>query len=430
MTNIRTRAFVALAGLFGAGVAASGGAALAQDPGGSLFARDRNVSVMERPRPEYVGGGIQNGAFIFTPELNLGLEFTDNVFGTAANEESDTIAVFNPTLSVETTWSRHALSADASVTRREYFDFSDESVWNYTLGGAGRLDVQRDTFLEGGLRYSSLTEARTSAGAANQAAEPIEYDLFNAFVGGRRALGRVMIQGELGLDDVDYDDARLFGGGVADQDFRDHEQTKAMVRADYAISPDTAFFGRVSLNERDYDLAPPATPVVRDSSGFTIDAGADFDIRGVARGQVGVGYTEQDYDSAALPDVDGMSVDAVVEWFPTQLTTVTAQASRAVQDAPFNNAGGYFASTAAVTVDHELRRNVIISAGVSLAQDDYQDIDRTDERFGVNAGVTYFMNRSVGVRASWNYVEQDSSGAAGNRDYDRNTVGISLVLRR
>lgn len=82
-----------------------------------------------------------------------------------------------------------------------------------------------------------------------------------------------------------------------------------------------------------------------------------------------------------------------------------------------------------MTVDHELRRNVVLSAGVSLGEDDYGDIDRVDERFGVSAGVTYFMNRNVGVRGSWNYTEQDSSGAAGNQDYERNTFGISLVLR-
>lgn len=403
--------------------------AVAQDGGVNLFDRDRNISVMERPRPEYSSGGIQRGAFIFTPESRISLEFTDNVFGASVNEESDFIAVFNPTVGVESTWSRHALTADASVTRREYFDFSDESVWNYSFGGAGRLDIQRDAYLEAGLRYSSLTEARTSAGAANAAAKPIEYDLLNVFVGGRRAFGRLLLQGELGLDDVDYEDAPLFGGGVADQDFRDHEQVKGMVRGDYALSPDTAVFGRIEVNKRKYDLVPPAVPTLRDSSGYTIDGGADFDIRGVARGRVGVGYTEQDYDSAELPDVDGLSVDALVEWFPTQLTTVTIQASRKVRDAPFNNSGGFFATAAGVSIDHELRRNVIVHAGVSLGEDAYADIDRTDERLGINAGVTYFMNRNVGVRVSWNYIDQDSSGTAGNQEFSRNTVGISFVFR-
>jgi hypothetical protein len=420
---------ISLAGaLLGSGMGI-GFVAEAQERPESLFARDRNIGVMDRPRPEYTSDGIQRGAFIFTPALNLGLEYTDNVFGTSQNEESDVAAIINPSIGATTTWSRHALTGDASITRREYADFNDESVWNWTLGGAGRLDVRRDTSLEAGARYSALTEARTSAGAANQAAEPIEYDSFNAFLGARRAVGRFLAQGELGLDEIDYDDALLFGGGIADQDFRDHTQTKATARADYAVSPDTAVFGRIRLNEREYDLAPPNVTTLRDSSGYTFDVGADFDIRGVATGVFGIGYTEQDYDFAGLPDVDGLSLDGLIRWFPTQLTTITLSAARDIKDAPFANSGGFFATSAGVSIDHELRRNVILSAGFSLSEDDYSDIDRTDERYGLNAGVTYFMNRNVGVRGSWNYQNQDSSGAAGNQDFSRNTFGVSLVLR-
>lgn len=420
VSKLVTAASVLVAGFVGAEAAAQGAPE-------NMFDRSSNVSVMERSTFDY--SGVRRGAFIFSPELNLGLEYTDNLFGTSANEESDVAAVFNPTLNVESLWSRHALTADASLTRREYFDRSDESVWNGTVGAAGRLDIQRDAFLEGGLRYAALTEPRTSAGAAFAAAKPIEYDTFSAFVGGRRAANRLLFQGQFGLDQVDYDDAISFGGTPIDQDFRDHTQTTGMVRADFALSPDTAIFGRVRANQRDYDLAPPAVAELRDSEGLTIDAGADFDISNLARGLVGIGYTEQNYDSVALQDVDGLSVDGRVEWFPTQLTTVTFTASRAVKDAPFANSGGFFGTSVGVNIDHELRRNVIFSAGITVSEDDYQDIDRADERYSINAGVTYYMNRNVGVRGSWSYTDQDSSGAAANQTFERNVVGISLVLR-
>ena len=245
----------------------------------------------------------------------------------------------------------------------------------------------------------------------------------------RRAANRLLFQAEFGLDEVDYDDAPLFGGGVVDQDFRDHTQTSGLVRADFALSPDTAIFGRVRANLRDYDLAPPAVPEIRDSEGLTIDGGADFDISNLARGVVGIGYTQQKYDSSALEDVNGLSIDGLVEWFPTQLTTVTFTASRAVKDAPFANSGGFFGASIGMNVDHELRRNVVVSAGFTLAEDDYQDIARADERFSVMAGLTYFMNRNVGIRASWIYTDQDSSGAAANQTFERNLLGISLALR-
>ena len=405
--------------------------AIAQaDRAESMFERDRNVSVQQRPRPDYTAGGVQNGAFLFYPELTLGLEFTDNVFGTSANEESDAIAILRPALNFDTTWSRHALSGDISATRREHFDFSDESVWNYTGGLGGQLDINREANINAGLRYSNLTEPRTSAGAAGQAAEPIEYDTWTSFIGAERAAGRVKLQGRFDYSTFDYDDAPLFGGGIADQDFRDREVYILSARGDVAISPDTAVFGRLRYNERAYDLAPPSVPILRDSEGYIFDVGADFDIRGMARGMIGIGYTEQDYDSAAFENIDGLSIEGQVEWFPTQLTTVTFNASRSVEDSAIAGSGGFFATSAGVNVDHELRRNVIVSAGLSLSEDDYSGIDRTDERLNITAGVTYFLNRTAGIRASYNYLDQDSSGAAGNQDYTKNVIGLSLVLRR
>lgn len=405
--------------------------AIAQaDRAESMFERDRNVSVQQRPRPDYTASGVQNGAFLLYPELTLGLEFTDNVFGTSANEESDTVAIFNPAMRFNTTWSRHAISGDVSATRREHFDFSDESVWNYTGGLGGQLDINREANINVGARYSSLTEPRTSAGAAGQAAEPIEYDSWTSFIGAERAAGRVKLQGRFDYSTFDYEDAPLFGGGIADQDFRDREVYILSARSDVAMSPDTALFSRLRYNQREYDLAPPSVAILRDSEGYTFDVGADFDIRGVARGVVGIGYTEQDYDSAALPNIDGLSLEGLVEWFPTQLTTVTVNASRTVEDSAVAGSGGFFATTAGLNVDHELRRNVIVSAGFSLSEDDYSGIDRTDERLNITAGVTYFLNRTAGIRASYNYLDQDSSGAAGNQDYTKNVIGLSLVLRR
>lgn len=394
-----------------------------------MFQRDRNVTVWQRPRPEYDAGPIQNGAFLFYPNLELGFEYNDNIFATSVVEEEDFIAIFSPSLDIGTTWSRHALSVNASATRREYLDFGDESVWNGTVGAAGRLDVVRGTFFEAGADYNALTEPRTSAGAANRAAKPIEYTNSGLFFGGERTVGRTRLQGRIDFDEFDYDDTALIGGGIADQDFRDRSQVLYTARADYAVSPDTAVFVRARLNEKDYDLAPPAVALQRDSDGYTIDVGADFDIGGVARGTVGVGYTEQSYDDPTLPDADGASVDAMVEWFPTQLTTITATASRGIQESAIANSGGFLGTEAALRVDHELRRNWILTAEGRFGQDDYQGVDRTDERFGASVSATWFVNRNVGVRAYYDFVDQDSSGAAGSQDYTRNVVGIGVTIR-
>ena len=233
----------------------------------------------------------------------------------------------------------------------------------------------------------------------------------------------------MNFNGFDYSDAPLFGGGIADQDFRDRKETVFSARGDYAISPDTALFLRGEVNERDYDLVPPAAGLLRDSSGYKVEVGADFDIRGVARGAIGVGFIQQDYDSAALQTIDGLAFDGVLEWFPTPLTTVTFTGSRGVQDAAIAGSGGYVSANLGVNVDHELRRNLILSASLNWGEDEYSGLDRTDQRIGANVSATYFMNRNVGARIGFSHVDQDSSGLAGNQDYSRNIVAFSIVLR-
>ncbi|MEQ8405938.1 MAG: outer membrane beta-barrel protein [Oceanicaulis sp.] len=394
-----------------------------------FFARDRNVAVLERPRPEYDAPGVRSGAFIYRPSIELGLEYDDNIFATGAGEESDFIATLRPQINVESTWSRHEFTADAMVERRQYFDFSDESVWNATAGAAGRADIQRGFTVSAGGRYSKLTEDRSAAGLTSIAAEPIRYDAGAVFGELARESGRFRLTGRINLDTYDFDDAPLIGGGVGDQDFRDRDELAFTARADYAVTPDTALFARAVFNERDYDLAPPAVTFERGSSGYTFDAGADFDIGGVARGELALGYTEQDYDSAAFPDVDGLSVNAQVEWFPTQLTTVTLQGERSIRDSAIVNSGAFVATRASAQVDHELLRNLVITGRVNLGEDDYEGVDRTDDRFEVMASATYLANRNVGVRASLSRLDENSSGAAARPDFTENRFVVSLQFR-
>lgn len=401
--------------------------ASAQDTG--MFNRDQNTSVMERPRPEYQAGGIQRGAFIFTPRMTADLEFNDNIYATATNEQSDTIAVLNPTLNIASTWSRHYLSANASVTRREYFDFSDESVTDFSLGVDGGIDIGMGWTAGLGAGYDSLHEPRTSAGAAGRAAEPISYDTSSVYASLVREVGRTRFTGSAAYDTYDYDDAPLIGGGVADQDGRDRNEILGEFRGDYAISPDTAVFGRIRYINQEY-TSTTAGGTTRDQDGYTLDVGANFDLSNLVRGEVGIGYLTRSFDDPAFDDVNGLSVDGQVEWFITPLTTITAFASRGLQPAAVANSPAFISTAYGARVDHELRRNVILSAGFDLGEDDYEGIDRTDDRSNITLSGTYLLNRYVGVSLDFVNTQQDSSGVNGQPDFEVNKVLIGVILQR
>lgn len=399
----------------------------AQDEAQSLFERDRNIAVTEREHSGYSSEGLRRGAFLINPGFAIGADGVSNVFASAAEDETDIALTLMPSLAIDTTWSRHALNMGGDVTRRQFFEFDNESVWNWSLEAGGRLDISRATSLSPQIGYQSLTEARTEAGFASETLNPIEYSNFRALVAGRHEMGRILLSGEIGLRELDYDDEPAGGNRLIDQDFRDYTQYEVMARVDYAISPDTAVFGRIRPNTRDYDLEPPQASLDRDSDGYTVDVGADFDIGGVARGLFSVGYTNQTYTDAALDDVSGLSVEGQVEWFPTQLTTVTFKAGRSVEESPLGDSGGFFRTAGGARVDHELRRNIVLSGGFDVVEDDYLDLSRVDERLTVDIGANYILNRWLGVRLSWRSIDQKRGGGAIARDYQVNTFGFSLV---
>ena len=123
------------------------------------------------------------------------------------------------------------------------------------------------------------------------------------------------------------------------------------------------------------------------------------------------------------------SARASLEWFPTQLTTVTFTGARTIEDSAIIGSGGYVSTNLAVQVDHELQRNVILSGQVTYGNDDYDGIDRTDKRFGAQASATYLINRHLGASLAVSHYEQNSDGADSGVNFDLNKLMVSLVTQ-
>ena len=171
-----------------------------------------------------------------------------------------------------------------------------------------------------------------------------------------------------------------------------------------------------------------ATPS-RDSKGYELLTGVNFELGAVVRGEVAVGYISQSFDNAVYGDIHGFGSRTQVEWFPTELTTVKATASRGIEDAGVAGAGGYLSTDFGLSVDHELLRNVILSASVKHANDDYNGIDREDNRTEFGLGGNYLVNRNIGLAVRYYRTKQSSDGAASGPSYTVNRVVLSLTTQ-
>ncbi|PHR94193.1 MAG: hypothetical protein COA69_00930 [Robiginitomaculum sp.] len=394
--------------------------------GENLFDRNRNVSVKDRPRPEYDSGGVQVGAFTYSPQLVTNVEFDNNIFATDTNKINDIIIVVQPSVGVQSTWAVHSLSLAADVDHREYTDFGTETVTNYGLSGDGRLDITGSASLGAGVAYRKASEPRTSSGAVNRAAEPVRYDTKSAYISGSYETGRTKFTGLASLGNYDYDDVDLIGGGNADQDFRDQDETNIEGRAAYAISPATAVFARVRYQRQDY----ASTGVQRDQDGYTLDVGADFDLTDLVRGEIGIGYLERSFKNPAFDKISGFGFSGNLEWFASPLVTVGANVDRSIRAAALAASPAYTATSFGSSVDYEWRRNIILSAGATISEDKYEAIDRLDKRHSLYVGANYLLNRYVGFSANIVNSHQKSTGVDRQSDFDDVKVVFGLTLRR
>jgi len=127
------------------------------------------------------------------------------------------------------------------------------------------------------------------------------------------------------------------------------------------------------------------------------------------------------------PPNSGLGFGANVYWNVTQLSTLHLEVNRAVQQSTQPGASGYLGTEAALQLEHELLRNLLLFVGTSRTQRTYEGLDREETLYQHNFGVTYMLNRHLYLRLRG--VHRDQQGTNGGRDFTQNFVEQTLVLQ-
>lgn len=393
------------------------------------FDRGRNESVATRARPDFDAKGVRFGSFILHPSFATELGTDSNVFYQPTNEEEDITLALKPRLDAASDWNNHSITAAIGLNDHRYQDNDSEDHTDIDVSGEARLDVRRSTNIIIGGRQERLAERRGDPDSLATAAKPLRYEVRGAYVAGVHEFNRARVSLRLDRVNLNYKDAPLTGGGVADQDQRDQTTTTVTGRLEYALSPDTALVAQVAANMRDYKLTPPQAAFDRDSEGSTYLVGINSDISNLIRGELIVGYLQQDYDDPALKDAKGLALEGNIEYFATPLTSFTFAASRRVEETLTTGASSFVSTEASARVDHELRRNILLTAGVGMLNRDFQGASRDDDLTQADIGARFLLNRRMELGARWRYERQQSSGPIADPEFDANRFVVSASVR-
>jgi hypothetical protein len=383
------------------------------------FDRGRNVTVIGGETSQYRAMGMHAGAFTLYPRADLSLNYSDNIYATEDNKVADTYASVMPSLRAVSGWGRHSLQADAGLRLRRYLDNSSENQNGWYARTQGRLDVHGQSYLMAMGEISKQYEQRQSTQSPASAAEPVSLMASTAQLRGVHELNRLRLSAGVAFRGLNYKDIPSITGVPLDLD----------VKAEYGLSPDTALFGQLTTMTTNYENSAPGF-ASRDSDQQTALVGANFDISGLMRGEVGVGYTQRAYDDPAFGDIKGVAVTGTLEYFPTRFTTVAVQLSRRAEDAIEFQGGGFFLTSVELQVDHELRHNILLSAAAEYGEESYKSIDRHDKAYGASLGGSYIVNRMLRVNVAAGHVHRNSDGLLRYRNFSENRLTVGLTLQR
>lgn len=380
----------------------------------------RGVTVETRQRPDFDPLGVRLGGFRIDGFLDSGLGYDSNVFGRENRVVGDGYATETGSVALASDWTRHAVGASANVDARQFFSRTDLNWTDWNIGGFGRYDIDARTNVEA--RYRHYNEHLDVYNFDVQSAGilvPVPYSSDEVQVAGNTRFNRLGLVATGLYRTYRFDDVDLNTGLgnllVADVNTRTSSQSFdtliGALGASYAFVPGRFITASVRLQDISYTENLPRNPfditalVPRDRDSFTWVAlgGFEYDFDGVWAGRIAAGYQQRNYNSPQLKPLEGPAFEGRLSWSPSQLTTVTANVARTIEESIRLTAVSYVRTTGGVRVDHEFLRNVLLGAELRADRREYERPNSNATDAVVQLNGRWLVNRSVALTGSYAY---------------------------
>ncbi len=385
------------------------------------------LDVLKRVRPDWDSSGIRwAGGFTLYPSLELGIAGDDNIYRQFENTTRDTIRYTRPRVVGRSNWGRHEFWFDAHADFSDFAAADSENITNWSFGLGGRADISRDAWLSATLALRELHEERGDPESPFTALEPVSRNVADASIKAFRRLNRLSFDIEWRYSGLSYENAiDAVTGRVLTQNDRDRDQRELSARVALDIAPGYEIFLRSTQYDHRYDRFQGEERFNRDSDGSQTVLGVQLNTNALLGGEMFAGYRRQAYNQdERLPEVQGTSYGGALTWNVTPLTTIRGEAQRRVNESALRQASGYFSTALNLSLDHELRRNMLIGGEVGLTRNKYRGIVREDEILAGTVRAIWKITRAVEANLGLRIQHRDSTFA--RNDYDKNYVFVNL----
>jgi hypothetical protein len=382
-------------------------------------------TVTQRPRLEFQPVGLRVGDFFWFPRGELDESYNSNIFA-SPTPTSDLITALQPSFDLLSSFPRNSLNLHGGATSQFYADHPGQNTQDGFVNVDGRLDVTAGSSLYGSAQIAHQHIAYGTPNSPGNIAQPVTYNDYRARLGYAQGGRRFFFGADLAVDSAQYNAVPLVGGGILPQSSQDTIISEAALRAGYELVPDYLGYIRTAADLYDYPRTTPGG-VRFNSTVYRVNLGLRILPRHIIYGEIYTGYLVQNFALSRLGSTSAPDAGGRLVWDLTRLTTLTFAGVRTfiTGNPSIGTVGaGYLASILTVTGDHELRRDLLLSASAGYENDSFQGIARTDNVLSAGAGIRYLLNRNLFLGGTYSFQRRDSTLAGSS--YTQNVLLLRL----
>ncbi|MBN9242934.1 MAG: outer membrane beta-barrel protein [Mesorhizobium sp.] len=392
---------------------------------------DRTAAIeTPRPKPEddpFAPVGIPFGTFVLRPSIEQGLTATSN----ANNAPGGTSAVLSETtlrLNATSDWASNSATIDALGNLRESLSGASLHDASGSINGTLNLDLENEWRATAKAGYEIAPESASSPVVIGDVASQPTRQSFDGSLAISKDIGKLRfgLTGAAARDT--YGDASLLGGGVLSQKDRNETLYTTTLRGGYAISPALTPFAEVEVGRRLYDQRIDDDGYQRSANRLGIRAGTELDLGEKLNGEISAGWLSESPDDARLAAISGASVNADLKWSPERGTVIGLAGTTTVEGTTTPGETGDLLYSGQLTAERRIRSDLTANAALGLGWRTYTGTDGHDMIMSAEAGLTWWLNRYVGLSTKARYEKLESN--LPGRNYDSASIFAGIKVQR
>ncbi len=368
-----------------------------------------------RPGESYDPRGIPLGGFRLFPVLELIEQYNTNIFAVDRGKKDDFVTLIQPSLELRSNWNNHMLNFFASAGFGIYSKYSTEDFQDFRVGFNGRLDIQRNWYVYGGVQFNRLHEDRTDPNATSFG-KLSKYNQTTANVGYYQKFNRLSVKLDGRFDDYTYLRNNSAGLGTISSRDRDRSEYTESLRLAYEFMDGYEVWVQGGLNQRRYSRRVDSGGVRRSSDGWEVLGGATLDFGGITQLEVFGGYRDQNYDDSRFGHLRGAMFGLTGTWNPLVPLFVKPYVKRSIEETVSTTHIGYWATSFGVNVDYDMRPNIKVHSGFSYTIADYKKakgavgaFNRKDDYITFEIGFRYLPTENFFIGPSYQFSTRNSN---------------------